>query len=328
MAVRMKDIAADLGISAMAVSKALRDHKDISEETRARVRERAAELNYRVNQVARSMATGRTYLVGLIVPDLMQSFFAEIATALSAAIAPAGYHLLISHSNEDAAAEAEDIDILVSRKVDGLVIATAQGDTRKLKAIKTPYVLIDRAIPGLNANFVGSCDVEIGRIATEHLLARGCRRIAHLAGPPSSAGRGRIEGYRAVMVDHPALEIIDAGHDDVSGHRAMTLLLERTPRPDGVFCFNDPVAVGAMRAAFEAGVRVPQDIAIVGAANMRHSDMLRIPLSTIDQDTAAIGAAAGRLLLELIGAKKPPRARRIETPITLVARESSARDGG
>src|ERR1700730_171754 len=102
----MKDIAKDLGISPRAVSKALRDHADIGEETKARVLKRAAELNYRIDWVARSMVTGRTYLVGLVLPDIMLSFFAEIATALTTALPPAGYHLLISHSSENAAEEA------------------------------------------------------------------------------------------------------------------------------------------------------------------------------------------------------------------------------
>src|SRR6185437_1280448 len=106
MPVRMKDIARDLGISPMAVSKALRNHKDIGEETKERVRKRAAELNYRTDWVARSMVTGRTYLVGLVVPDLMPSFFAEIATTLAAALAPSSYHLVIAHSNENAQGEA------------------------------------------------------------------------------------------------------------------------------------------------------------------------------------------------------------------------------
>src|SRR6185437_7975375 len=137
MPVRMKDIARDLGISPMAVSKALRDHKDIGEETKERVRKRAAELNYKMDWVARSMVTGRTYLVGLVVPDLMQSFFAEIATALTAALAPAGYHLLMSNSGENAEDEAANIDLLVARKVDGLIIASAQRTAKAFKALKT-----------------------------------------------------------------------------------------------------------------------------------------------------------------------------------------------
>src|SRR5258708_4901649 len=202
MPVRMKDIARDLGISPMAVSKALRDHKDIGEETKARVLKRAAELNYRLDWVARSMVTGQTYLVGLVVPDLMQTFFAEIASALTTALAPAGYHLLISHSCENAAAEAENIDLLVSRKVDGLIIASAQRSAAVFKTLKTPYVLIDRSVPGLKANYVGTKNEEIGYLATHHLIEQGCRRIAHLRGPVLSTAAGRLRGYRRALEQH------------------------------------------------------------------------------------------------------------------------------
>ena len=331
MTVRMKDIAQDLGISVMAVSKALRDHKDIGEETKARVLKRAAELNYRVNWVARSMVTGRTYLVGLVVPDLMQSFFAEIATSLAATLAPAGYHLLICHTKEDARDEAEDIDLLVSRKVDGLVIASAQHNARAMKALKTPYVLIDRTIPGLDAYYVGSCDEDIGFLATEHLIAQGCRRIVHLQGPPSSTSKGRLAGYRKALREHhfPARDdhVVEAGYDDVSGHDAMRALLTSSHPPDGVFCYNDPVAIGAMRAAFDAGLSVPRDLAIIGAANMRYSDVLRVPLSTVDQGTQVIGDQAGALLLDAIAGTALPKPRHILTPVRLIARDSSRRCG-
>src|SRR5882757_44359 len=300
MPVRMKDIARDLGISPMAVSKALRNHSDIGEETKARVLKRAAELNYRVDWVARSMVTGRTYLIGLVVPDLMQSFFAEIATALTAALAPGGYHLLISHTNERAQEEVDAIELLVSRKVDGLVIASAQRNARALKALDTPYVLIDRAVPGLAANYVGTRNEEIGLLATENLIEQGCQRIAHLKGPALSTSEGRFRGYRSALgkyrIELREDLIIEAGHDDAAGYRAMRELLARDSRPDGVFCFNDPVAVGAMRAIFEAGLTIPDDIAIVGAANMHYSDVLRVPLSTVDQGTAAIGEQAAQLL--------------------------------
>lgn len=330
MAVRMKDIAHDLGISVMAVSKALRDHKDIGDETKARVLKRAAELGYRVNWVARSMVTGRTYLVGLVVPDLKQSFFAEIATALSATLAPAGYHVLIANTDESASDESQDIDLLVARKVDGLVIASAQHSAGSLKKLATPYVLIDRAIPGLEANFVGSCDEEIGYVATAHLLEQGCRRVAHLAGPSSSASKGRLAGYRKALAEHggggalPEI-CLEAGHDDAGGYRAMQALLAREDRPDGVFCFNDPVGTGAMRAIFDAGLRVPDDVALIGAANMRYSDMLRVPLSTVDQGTAAIGDKAGQLLLDLMTSASPAPPRRVNMPVRLIARASSQR---
>ena len=325
----MKDIARDLGISPMAVSKALRNHKDIGEETKARVRKRAEELNYRMDWVARSMVTGRTFLVGLVVPDLMQSFFAEIATALTAALAPAGYHLLISNSGESAVDEAADIDLLVARKVDGLIIASAQRNAKAFKALKTPYALIDRQVPGLKANYVGTRNEDIGFIATRHLAEQGCKRIAHLKGPALSTALGRSKGYcRALEKSGLAMSadlVEQAGHDDASGYQAMKRLLAAKRRPDGVFCFNDPVAAGAMRAILEAGLSIPKDIAVIGAANMHYGDMFRVPLSTVDQGTSAMGEEAARLLLASMTARKPPSPRQILLPPRLVVRASSRR---
>ena len=329
MPVRMKDIARDLGISPMAVSKALRNHTDISQETKERVRKRAAELNYRMDWVARSMVTGRTYLVGLVVPDLMQSFFAEIAAALTAALSPAGYHLLISHSSENAVDEAANIDLLVSRKVDGLIIASAQRTTAALKALKTPYVLIDRRVPGLKANYVGTENEDIGFLATRHLIEQGCRRIAHLKGPQLSTAQGRMRGYHRALERHGLTMredlIQDAGHDDAGGYQAMQRLLSRKARPDGIFCFNDPVAVGAMRAILEAGLSIPKDIALIGVANMHSSDMFRVPLSTVDQGTSAMGEQAANLLLASMAAGKSLPPRQVILPPRLIVRASSRR---
>lgn len=330
MPVRMKDIAQDLGISPMAVSKALRNHKDIGEDTKARVLKRAAELNYRIDWVARSMVTGRTYLVGLVVPDLMQTFFAEIASALTTVLAPAGYHLLMSHSSENAVDEIANIDLLVSRKVDGLVIASAQRRAGPFKSLKIPYVLIDRSVPGLEANYVGTKNEEIGFLATNHLYEQGCRRIAHLKGPVLSTSAGRLRGYRRALEKHHMAArdelVVDAGHEDLAGYQAMRRLLALAPRPDGVFCFNDPVAIGAMRAILEAGLSIPQDIAVVGAANMHYSDIVRIPLSTVDQGTPMIGEQAAQILLACMAAKKPPAVKHIAIPPRLIVRASSLRN--
>jgi len=332
MPVRIKDIAKDLGLSPMAVSKALRDHSDIGKDTKARVLKRAAELNYRMDWVARSMKTGRTYLVGLVIPDLMQSFFAEIATALAARLAPVGYHLVISHSGESAQEEVTNIDLLCSRKVDGLIIASAQRTAKAFTGLKTPYVLIDRRIPGLNANYVGTKNEDIGYLATNHLIEQGCRRVAHLKGPALSTAVGRLRGYRRALASHKFASqenlILRAGHEDASGYLAMQQLLKRRPRPDGVFCFNDPVAVGAVRAILEAGLSIPKDIAVVGAANMHYSDLLRIPLSTVDQGTTEMGKRAAALLLACMTAKKPFPPRQLTISPQLIVRGSSMRRTG
>jgi LacI family transcriptional regulator, galactose operon repressor len=327
----MKDIAQDLGISPMAVSKALRGHADIGAETKQRVLKRAAELNYRIDYVARSMVTGKTYLVGLVVPDLMQSYFAEIATAIEASFRPSGYHVVILHTGEDALEEVANIDLLTARKVDGLIIASAQADGRNLRRLKVPYVLIDRVFENLEANFVGCPDEDIGLLATEHLIEQGCRRIAHLRGPKLSTGEGRLRGFKKALARHkmraPDAYIVEAGHEDASGYTAMQSLLGLAEQPDGVFCFNDPVAAGALRAIAEAGLSVPGEIAVIGAANMHYADMLAVPLSSIDQGTAQIGhKAAERLLACMSHPKKRAIERTLISP-RLIVRASSRRNG-
>jgi LacI family transcriptional regulator len=329
LAVRLKDIARDLGISPMAVSKALRGHKDIGPETTRQVLQRAAELNYRTDTVARSLVTGRTFLVGLVVPDLKQSFFAEIATAVEQIVGAAGYHVVISHTGETAEQEAASIELLKSRKVDGLIIASAQSDGRSFESLETPFVLLDRKLAGVRANFVGTDNKRVGLIATEHLLEQGCQRIAYLSGPRLSTSEDRLKGYRRALAKHrrkaAAELVVEAGYDDVSGFKAMRQLLALKAPPDGVFCFNDPVAIGAMRACLEAGLRVPHDVAVVGVANMHYSDWLAVPLTTIDQRTSAIGTQAAQQLLDCMTAKKRPAPRDYLMTPELIVRASSLR---
>ena len=326
-AVRLKDIAADLGLSPMAVSKALRGHADISEATRRRVLRRARQLNYRIDYSARSLSTGRSYLVGMVVPDLMQTYFAEIVTAVEAVLRPSGYHVVILHTGEDPEEESVNIGLLAARKVDGMIIASAQSSAQRLRRLEVPVVFIDRQVPGLEANFVGVDDLEVGRVATEHLIAQGCRRPAHLMGPRLSPGIKRHRGYLEALRRHGlkarARLVVRAGHDFESGYRAMQSLLGVAERPDGVFCFNDPVAIGALKALREAGLRVPEDIAVIGVANMRYSEMLAVPLSSIDQNTALIGQRAATRLLACMSGAAGRGAECVLVATRLVARAST-----
>ena len=332
MGARMKDIARDLGVSLMTVSKALRSHSDISEETKRRVLKRARELNYRPNWIARSLVTRRTYMVGLIIPDLMHSFFAEVAKGIARKFDPLGYQIVISNSEENPEAELREIQVLLDRSVDGIIIAAAQSNIRGelfkiLETRKIPYVLIDRLPAGFEGHFVGGRDEEIGMMATEHLIDEGCRRIAHLRGPGNSTGSGRLRGYRRALAKHqleaPADYVVSGQHEDSTGYEGMRKLLGVSPRPDGVFCYNDPVAAGAIKAILEAGLKVPHDIAVIGAGNVHYSDLLRVPLSTIDQSSSLIGETAANLLVECIEAKNPVSPRRVLIPPRLIARESS-----
>jgi len=334
LAVRMKDIAEDLGVSLMTVSKALRNHSDISEKTRNRVLKRMRELNYQPNWIARSMVTGRTYVVGLVLPDLMHSFFAEVAKGVALKLQPLGYQVVISDTEEDGEVERKQIGVLVNRKVDGLIVASAQHSGRlelfrMLDRNKIPYVLIDRILPGTHANYVGVKDDDLGALATEHLIAQGCRRVAHIRGPAVATGTGRLRGYRRALTDHGMAYLPDyvasGQYGDSTGYEAMQQLLRLDPRPDGVFCYNDPVAAGAIKAILEARLRVPEDIAVIGAGNVHYSDLLRVPLSTIDQGSSAIGETAADLLARCMESKQPPAPRRIFIPPRLVIRDSSRR---
>ena len=332
----MKDIARDLGVSVVTVSKVLRNHDDISEATRKRVLDRVKELNYTPNLAARGLVTGKTYLVGLVVPDLLHPFFAEVAKSLSRALLKKGYCLTISTSEEDAELEKNEIDRLLGRRLDALVIASSSRSSSIFERIQRqglPLVLIDRSFPELDANYVGADDEAIGLLATEHLIEIGCKRIAHLRGPDNSPGTGRLKGYQNALVKHKLNpfsgyvsmpRLVDVQSRE-SGAYLMHQLLALNPRPDGVFCYNDPMAIGAIHAILDAGLRVPEDIAVIGSGNLHYDAELRIPLSSIDQHTDMIGERAGRLTLSLLESRTDPHKRTIIIQPQLVVRASTER---
>ena len=334
MAVRLKDIAKDLGVSVVTVSKVLRGNTDVSAETRQRVLKRMKELDYQPNMMARGLASGRTYTVGLVVPDLVHPFFAEFAKSLSGTLRTANRALILASSEEDPEIEQNEIRALLRRGVDVLMIASCQASLRNFYDIgdqKTPYILFDRNFAHLAAHFVGSNDVRVGEMATEHLIGLGRKRIAHIGGKNTSPAFDRLRGFRNAMADArmpipegyvAVRERVEETGDEV-GKQAMEDLLRLEPRPDAVFCYNDLTAVGAMEAVMEAGLRVPEDVAVIGCGNFRYAKYLKVPLSSIDHGTAELGRVAGELALELSAKPdQPPRSVMLEP--TLVVRRSSA----
>ena len=312
--VRMKDIARDLGVSVVTVSKALRNHDDISAETRARVLQRIRDLNYRPNLAARALVTGRSYIVGLVVPGLLHSFFAEIAKGLTNVLRKQGYGLVIATSEEDPELEEREIEQLLARRVDALIIATTHLTPEsfdRLEQQEMPYVLIDRRVEDLKASFVGVDDRTVGFMATEHLIQVGCKRIAYVYASNMSTALGRMEGYKKALAKYelPVIPEYIRAHDDVgdatddTAYATVKELLEMSEPPDGIFCFNDPVAVNSMKSALDAGFRIPEDVAFVGSGNIRHADFLRVPLSSVDQNSIAIGERAAKLALGMIESK-------------------------
>ena len=332
----MKDIARDLGVSVITISKVLRNHPDVGDETRERVLARVKELDYRPNLAARSLVTGRTYLVGLVVPDLLHPFFAEIAKSLSDVLRGSGYYLIVSSSEEDPEIEEQEINQLLARRLDTLIIASCRSTVDlffRIEKQQTPYVLIDRILPGLSANFIGVDDEAVGRLATRHLIEIGCKRIAHIRGPETSTGIRRVEGYKQALTQ-AGLRVLDdyiitERKGDVEtkqrGAEAMRQLLSLKPRPDAVFCFNDPLAMGAMNYALDQGMRIPEDVAVIGCGNLHYDDSLSVPLSSIDQHSRQIGEEAARIALGILNSKIAPKPQTVVLQPELVVRRSTQR---
>ena len=332
MAVRLKDIAADLGVSTVTVSKVLRGGSDIGERTRARVLKRVAELNYQPNMQARGLASGRSFAVGLVVPDLVHHFFGEFAKSLAGALRPSGLALVLASSEEDPKIERQEIRTLANRGVDVLVVASCQRSeeaeffTRK----GLPMLLIDRNIPRLETNFVGSDDVLVGELATRHLIGLGRRRLAHIGGQGTSPSIDRLQGFRNALtvagIRLPKTHVVTRERfeetGDSAGYRAMQELLAQKQRPDAVFCYNDLSAIGAMQAAIQAGLNIPGDIAFAGCGNLRYAEYLKVPLTSVDQSIERMGeTAATRALALSIKPDDPPQTALIEP--RLIVRHSS-----
>ncbi|MEO6805920.1 MAG: LacI family DNA-binding transcriptional regulator [Edaphobacter sp.] len=338
MAVRLKDIARDLGVSVVTVSKVLRGNADIGEETRKRVLKRMKELNYQPNMMARGLASGRTYTIGLVVPDLVHPFFAEFAKSVGGVLRTSNRALILASSEEDPEVERQEIRTLLNRGVDVLMIASCQTNLRnfyELGDARTPYLLFDRNFPHLAAHFVGTDDVKVGEMATKHLIGIGRNRIAHIGGKNTSPSFDRLRGYRNALTDGgltvPERYIVvrermeESG--DVVGFQAMQELLKLQSKPDAVFCYNDLTAVGAIDATLKAGLRVPEDIAFIGCGNLRYANYLRVPLSSIDHGTAELGRIAGEFALELSAKpEQPPKS--VLIPSRLVVRESTVGGSG
>jgi LacI family transcriptional regulator len=334
LAVRLKDIADELGVSLVTVSRVLRNQSDVGDATRARILQRMRELNYRPNMLARGLASGKSYTVGLIVPDLVHTFFAEFAKGLGAGLRRRSYQLILASAEEEPDLERQEIDNLLARGVDALLIASCQTTPSGLQSLlnsKTPYVLIDRVLPKLNAHFIGTDDVAAGRMATEHLLALGRRRIAHIGGELLSTSVGRLDGYKKALSEwripfrqelvvlHARLE--EAG--DQVGACATSDLLKLKRRPDAVFCYNDLTAVGVIRHLLTNGLRVPQDVAVIGCGNLRLSEYLEVPLSSIDQSTRQQGEEAAELALSLIHGNMQTSSKNWLVAPQLIARAST-----
>ncbi len=331
MPVTLSDIARELGVSKMTVSRAINNNALISPETRRRVLEVARRMNYQPNQHARALATNRSYLIGVVVPDLMNLYFAEVARAIESIARPAGFQLLICSTDEDDTREIGEVAVLLQR-TDGLIISsvlapTDTGAYRKMMKDGAKIVLVDRTMRNLNCPVVATDNVQVGRIATKHLIDLGHRRIGHLSGDASSVSTDRLEGYKRGLVDRglrfDKSLVRSCGLLESEGYLAMRKWLATGNIPGAIFAVNDPAAIGGMKALEEAGIEIGKDVAIVGAGNIHYGDMLRVPLTTVSWSRTEMGQEAARLLLRaMAGESLSSKARNVSLPPELVVRNS------
>ena len=329
----MKRIAGELGVSITTVSKVLNNRADISEATRSRVLAKVEELGYKRNAVARSLSLRRSHTLGIIIPDLMHSFFVEIIAGIEPVASSRGYGLLLCSSSENPEKEQSELEMLRSRQVDGIVLASAHGSgitglLQQLTKQGTTLVMIDRDDhPGVKCHRVLTDDERVGHLATDHLLDLGRRAIAHIGGPAIVHAKRREKGWRDALRARgikPADEwIVRGGFMESEGYQAMKRLLEVRPKVDAVFAANDPSAIGAMKAIWEAGLRVPDDIAVVGVGDIALGDLLRVPLTTVGWSRTDQGRHAAELMLNSLDEDNDAEPQRIIIPPRLIARASS-----
>jgi len=319
--VTLKQIAEQLGISITTVSKALKDYPDVSKKTRKLVRETAFMLNYKPNSFAVNLRTRESKTIGLIIPEIVHHFFSSIIKGIISQAEKKGYLVITLQSNESYELEKKQIDLLLSKRVDGILISLANGtgDYKHLTEIienDTPLVMFDKIAKIIRCSKVIIDDRKAAYKATEHLIKIGCKKIAHFRGPllPQNS-IDRFLGYKQALIDYglpydPTLVYVnDCG--DLSfeeGKESINQLLKDHNDVDGIFINTDLVAIGAMTEIIKNGIKVPEDISIVGFSNWFMSSVMSPSLTTINQPGFEMGKKAFKLLYKEIRDKKKNKA--------------------
>lgn len=330
----IRDVATRAGVSVTTVSHVLNATRRVLPETEARVREAVDALGYRTNAVARSMRHGQTYTVGIVQPDIANPFFADLTRALEDVMFANGYSAIICNTDRDPTKEARYLDVLMSKQVDGLILISAGDSPDHLRAVTLggpPTVLVDRDFEELGMSTVMVDDFDGGYQAGHHLLGLGHRAMSVIGGPdrlrPSAR---RLDGFRVALaeagVDLPPEAIVQGDFRAVSGYRAMRGLLNSENAVQAVFAENDLMALGAIRAVHDAGLRVPRDVSVMGFDDIAVCQSLSPMLTTIRQPIDAIAATTHRLLFDRMrDAEVAPE--RVMLPVELVVRDSCASPG-
>jgi LacI family transcriptional regulator len=328
--VTIKDVAREAKVSVGTASQALRQSPAVREETRRRVMAVARKLRYQPSALARGLVTRRTHTVGLLISDIANPFFIRAVRAVEDAAQENGYNVILCNTDEDPAKETQYLRVLMEKRVDGIILATTAGSlpaVRDVRWRRIPLVLFDRELPGLAVDTVKVDSVLGGRLATEYLLSLGHRRIAVIHGPlVRSTGVERLEGYRralhaAGIPSDPAL-IREGNFKQDSGRALARDLLSLRPSPTALFCTNNLMTVGALQTLGEQGVRIPQELSLVGYDDMEWWTLTHPPLTTVGQPVYELGREAMRCLLERIASPGRRRAQRVILKPELIRRAS------
>lgn len=332
--VTIKDIARELRISASTVSRALKDHPDISSETRNAVKELALKYNYQPNAVALSLKQRRTNTIGVIIPEIIHYFFSSVISGIEDVAYNAGFNVIICQSNEKYDREVVNVRTLLANRVDG-ILASITKETLdydhfyKIQENDVPLVFYDRVVPNFKADQVIVDDLEAAYNATMHLIKGGRKKIIHYAGPQNLLiGQLRKEGYLKAMRE-AGLQVLDKWiieADNFEKARIVTLnLLDEKIAIDGIFAVNDLTAVGAMQTLLKRGIKIPKQVAVVGFSDGRLSGITDPALTSVDQHGYEMGTIAAEMLLNRIKNNKTELPFEIKVLNTnLIVRDSSA----
>ena len=329
--VRLSDIAEELGLTKVSVSKALRGHPDISEETRALVERTAAEMGYMPNLLARSLSSNRSLTLGVVVPKIAHTFFASIIDAIQEKATAEGYGIVLAISQERSDLERQHIERLLSMRVDGLLISTTQEEPdldvyERVRAMHVPLVFFDRKIDHLPFSSVTIDDFDGAYRAVMHLVQQGHRRIAHVAGTQDVLiGRARREGYEAALrdagIDLRVDWILEGGFDEMHGYRAFRKLHETGELPQAILAASFPVEIGIRGAMRQLEVDLIEQIEIVSFGRGGFTEFHLHPHVSVLQPTKQMGEQAVEILLQEIAARDPMPARHVVLEAELVTRQ-------
>jgi LacI family transcriptional regulator len=331
-------IADELKLTPATVSRALNNHPRISKETKELVQETASRLQYKRNQIALSLRTGKSHTIGVIIPSASMNFFGSIVHGIQMAANEYGYRILIYQSEETTDLEIKAIEAFLGARVDGILASLAKGTTDfahylELQKKHIPLVLFDRSNDSLRLPSVVIDDYKGGYLATCHLIEQGYRRIAHLAGPQQfQTFQNRLSGYCDALLAHGLPvenKLIFTGNLSIEGGKmAADYFLDDINPPDAVFAVEDFSALGLIKRFKERKVSISRDVGIIGFANELFDEHITPSLSSIDQQTVQMGREAFRMLREIINngdiAVTPPVPKTVLDPIP-VFRESSIR---